>query len=235
MESRQTDLDDFYQLLEVLEEKCGGMRRLCEATGRSGWPTRGVYFFFEEGEVRSRNGRLRVVRVGTHALRPSRSTLWGRLSQHRGSVGGSLPGGGNHRGSIFRLHVGTALLASGARSPQLRESWGVGSTAKGDVRRAEQPLERAVSQYIGGMPFLWVDVDDPPSRDSERGVIEAGSLALLSNRERVAIDPPSPQWLGASADRAAVREAGLWNVNHVGDPSNVSFLEILDRRVREIK
>jgi len=45
------------------------------------------------------------------------TTLWARLSQHRGSA---KSGGGNHRCSIFRLLVGRALECatrrSGARS-----------------------------------------------------------------------------------------------------------------------
>jgi hypothetical protein len=69
---------------------------------------RGVYFFFEGGELRSQSGSGGlVVRIGTHAVSVgSKSTLWGRLAQHRGS----LSGNGNHRGSIFRLWVGSALL-----------------------------------------------------------------------------------------------------------------------------
>ena len=66
-----------------------------------------VCFFYEAGEERSGSGvALRVVRIGTHGLTVgSRSTLWGRLSQHRGTSRGT----GNHRGSIFRLLVGIAL------------------------------------------------------------------------------------------------------------------------------
>ena len=73
----------------------------------------------------------RVVRVGTHGLRPSHSTLWGRLSQHKGSVGGGMPGGGNHRGSVFRLHVGSALLQTSDWSEAIRASWSVGSNRPG--------------------------------------------------------------------------------------------------------
>ena len=71
------------------------------------WPQRGLYFFCEAGEERSGTGTgMRVVRVGTHGLKAgSRNTLWGRLSQHRGTSRGS----GNHRGSIFRLLLGIAL------------------------------------------------------------------------------------------------------------------------------
>ena len=106
--------------------------------------------------------------AGTHALRPSKSSLWGRLSQHKGNVGGSTPGGGNHRGSVFRLHVGTALLASGAWPKPIRDSWSVGSAANSDVRSRGYPLERAVSGHVGAMPALWLDIDDTPGPDSDR-------------------------------------------------------------------
>ncbi len=190
-------------------------------------------FFFEDGEGREDGVTPRVVRVGTHALRPSRSSLWGRLSQHKGNAGGSMPGGGNHRGSIFRLHVGTALLEAADWSESIRASWGVGSTATAAVRWAEYPLERGVSEHIGKLPFLWLAVDDAPGPESERGVIEAGAVALLSNFEREPIDPPSPGWLGRRAARPLVRESGLWNVRHVQDPPDGRFLEVLAARVRE--
>jgi hypothetical protein len=64
----------------------------------------------EEGEERSHSGQgPRIVRVGTHALKGgSSTTLWKRLSQHKGQERSRR---GNHRGSIFRLIVGTALNA----------------------------------------------------------------------------------------------------------------------------
>jgi hypothetical protein len=220
-------LERFYAQLGEIEERCGGYRRLADCDGSMGWPTLGVYFFFEIGETRTGSGRLRVVRVGTHALRPSKTTLWSRLAQHRGQRGGSMPGGGNHRGSVFRLHVGTALLAAGNWDDDIRRTWGVGSTAPAAVRRAEYPLERAVSDHIGAMPFLWLGVDDPPGPTSARGVIEAGAIALLSNAGRPAVDPPSPTWLGHRSDRDAVTRSGLWNVNCVHDEPSTNFLETM--------
>jgi hypothetical protein len=172
-----------------------------------------------------------VTRVGTHALRTSKTTLWNRLSQHKGNVGGSMPGGGNHRGSIFRLHVGTAILASGEWPVSIQANWGKGSTADVAIRKAEYALEIAVSRHVGNMPFLWLGVDDELSFRSARGVIETGALSLLSNRNRPAIDPPSTRWLGLMADRAAVRESGLWNVNHVDDLPTTEFLEPLSNHV----
>src|SRR5262245_12149686 len=99
-------LNRFYELLLELEIGLGGKRQLRSCTGKMRWPRRGVYFFFEPGEYRSTEESVeRVVRVGTHAVgEGSASTLWSRLHTHRGS----LAGGGYHRGSIFRLHVGAA-------------------------------------------------------------------------------------------------------------------------------
>jgi hypothetical protein len=230
--ARRGELDHFYALLAELEQRCGGKMRLEECHGRMGWPGRGVYFFFEGGEFREDGFSPRVVRVGTHALRKSKSKLWGRLSQHKGSTGGLTPGGGNHRGSIFRLHVGTALLASGEWPAAIHTSWSVGSTAKSHVRRAEYALERAVSAHIGAMPFLLLEVDDPEGPQSERGVIEAGAIALLSNSSRAPIDAPSADWLGQHASSRLVRESGLWNVDHVQDPPAGLFLKLLARRLR---
>src|SRR4051794_34688360 len=122
--SRLTDLVRLYALLERLKQRVGGTRLLSHFGKYRDWPARGVYFFYEPGEVHpdSRDGS-RVVRVGTHGLTAaSRSSLRQRLAQHRGLVSG----GGNHRGSIFRLLVGQALLARGAAPPCA--SWGV----KGD-------------------------------------------------------------------------------------------------------
>jgi hypothetical protein len=122
--ARADDLVRFYELLGVLEQKLGGKRTLATCSGWQDWPHRGVYFFFEPGETRSDSGiGPRVVRVGTHALKPqSATTLWKRLSQHRGTA---RSGGGNHRGSIFRLLVGEALLRRD--HPEALSSWGRGA------------------------------------------------------------------------------------------------------------
>jgi hypothetical protein len=116
------DLRRFYALLERLAVKVGGPRTLNGADGRMVWPRRGVYFFLDKAEVRSGSGTgPRVVRVGTHGLKTgSGSTLWGRLAQHRGSASA-----GNHRGSIFRLLVGLAIVG---RDPSVGVlSWRLGS------------------------------------------------------------------------------------------------------------
>jgi hypothetical protein len=237
--SRLSDLVRFYSLLIRLKQRLGGTRTLATWDGFHEWPDRGVYVFFEPLEVRNESGAgSRVVRVGTHALTAgSRSTLRQRLGQHRGS--GS--GGGNHRGSIFRLLVGQALLTRGGL-PQCT-SWGV----KGDATKAsaelgldrqalastEAPVEQAVSSYIATMPFLWLDIGDEPGSDSLRGVIERNAIALLSNYDRVPFDLPSADWLGHSSDRHLVRSSGLWNQRQVEETHDPLFLDTLERLIEK--
>lgn len=233
---RLSDLDRFYSLIEELRGRVGGYRVLSSCSRSSGWPDRGVYFFFEEGEPRQSDGTLRVTRVGTHALkRGSKSTLWGRLSMHRGSVGGKRPDGGNHRGSIFRKHVGTALLSAGNYPASAHESWGQGSSAKGRLIEMEYPLERDVSGVIRQMPLLWVDVPDEAGPASARRLIEDGAIGLLSNFQRPPIDPASPDWLGLAAKSPEVRKSGLWQVEHVDGEYDPAFLNLLEDCVRKME
>ncbi|GGE33597.1 hypothetical protein GCM10007276_08620 [Agaricicola taiwanensis] len=231
--SRLEDLTRLYSLLGRLET-AGGKRTLNGLGTTRDWPRRGVYFFFESGEERSESGTgPRLVRIGTHALGAgAQSTLRQRLRQH----GGRSAGGGNHRGSIFRLLVGEALLTRDACPSCL--SWGV----KGDIGKAaallarsrielsalEAPVEIAVSTYLRAMPFLWLSVDDDPGPDSLRGVIERNSIALLSNFNRPPLDPPSDDWLGRLSGREKVRRSGLWNQRHVDEDYDPAFLDVLE-------
>jgi hypothetical protein len=226
---RLDDLKRFYDLLEVLEERSGGARLLSECSGRLSWPQRGVYFFMEDKEFRSDSGiGPRIVRVGTQALKPgSRTTLWRRLSQHRGV---RRSGGGNHRGSIFRLIVGTALIE---RDGHTCSTWDDGrSTAPAQIRAGELALEFAVSNAIGAMRFLWVGVDGEPGPRSERGYIERSAIALLSNYQREALDAASSGWLGRTCNRALVRESHLWHNRHVAEDYDPAFLDRLAALVK---
>ena len=215
------NLDRFYSLLDRLRDRQGGFRTLSTCTGRIAWPSRGVYFFFEPGEFRAGSENLRVVRVGTHAIsRGSKVSLWQRLAMHRGT-----PKGGSHHRSVFRRHVGGALLARGGFPPEIAETWGIGNSAGSDtVRAIEKPLEQAVSAYIGAMPFLVLAADDEPGPASVRGYIERNSIALLSG-VGLETDPPSPGWLGRDCPHPVVRASGLWNVNCVGEVYDTEFLD----------
>jgi len=226
---RAEDTARFYRALRRLEDGVGGVRALSRLDGVR-LPARGVYFFFEPGESRGAAGPgLRVVRIGTHALkRGGRTTLSARLRWHRGAP---QTGGGNHRGSIFRLLVGAALAA---RDPALGvASWGRGSSAPREVRARETDLERLVSRVIGAMPVLCLAVEDPPGPESLRGYVERNAIALLSGYAHAPMDAPSGTWLGRHCPREKVRRSGLWNQRHVDEGYDRAFLSTLEALVDE--
>lgn len=67
--TKATDLISLYRIFDTLEAASGGKRCLAQLAPTASWPRRGVYFFFEPGEVRTGSGHgCRLVRVGTHAL-----------------------------------------------------------------------------------------------------------------------------------------------------------------------
>lgn len=205
---REKDIECFYGLLALLEERVGGKRTLEECDGQEGWP-QGVYFFFENGEFRSEDcDQLRVVRVGTHGTkRNSPSTLWWRLTQHKNDVGRS----------VFRDHLSKAL--------QNRSRCKIG-----EIKYHNH--QTCVSQYIGRMPFLWVKVE---GQDSHllRDQIERNSIGLLSFWRKDSVGQPSDNWLGKWRNHKLkkVEKSGLWNVNFVTKGYDATFLEDLKRFV----
>lgn len=225
---RLRDLDRFYELLAELRDGVGGMRKMRDCTGEFAWPQMGVYFFFELGEMRTTRPTVaRVTRVGTHTVsKGSKTTLWQRLRSHRG--GRDLSG--NHRGSIFRLHVGAAMLQNSFDGDK-PETWGKGQTSTADIRRTEMQLETRVSEYIGEMSLLWLDIADEASASSDRSYIERNSIGLLAGPSGP-LDLSSPSWLGRHSAREAIRGSGLWNVNYVSDAYDPRFLAVFGAYVK---
>ena len=79
--TRKKDVDRFYLLFKNLEKIIGGKRVLSECNGSMNWPRRGVYFFFEDSELRE-NGDFRA------ALPPGRR---GQGHREEREDGGSDP------------------------------------------------------------------------------------------------------------------------------------------------
>jgi hypothetical protein len=223
--ARGNDLMRLYDSLAKLEQGLGGKRILSECSGKQCWPKRGLYLFFEPGEYRTERDEMRVVRVGTHAVsRGSTTTLWDRLHTHRGNANGL----GNHRSSIFRLHVGAALSV---QTPSLFvPSWGKGQSADLETRQFEQQLERAVSLHIGCMPLLWLNIPDKPGPASDRAYLERNLVGLLSSGRKPG-DKPSSRWLGLFGPDNRIKASGLWNLDFADYSYSRSFLDIFDQYV----
>lgn len=226
------DTARFYDLLSALGDMPLQGASLASVIAEGRLPQRGVYFFRSNNphSAEAGDGARRVTRIGTHAVSAgSKSTLRARLRAHLGPKSG----GGNHRGSIFRLHVGNAILRMDSQS---LPTWGVGSVAPQALKdstaglEAEAALEQRVSQLIGAMPVLWLDVPDEAGPMSERALIERGAIALLSNN----LDPleqPTSNWLGRHSTRHEIRASGLWNLRHVNEGSDPTFLDAMERAV----
>jgi hypothetical protein len=230
MSRYEADVQRFYELIAKLELKPHQCLTLRELIATRGLPARGVYFFREPGEYSSVFRGPRIVRVGTHGVSTgSKATLRSRLRMHLGTQSG----GGNHRGSIFRRHVGHAILNEGKQSVS---TWGVGSSAPTELRecpaalRTERELEHMVSERIGAMSVLWVHVPDEASASSERATIERNAIAMLSNKKQL-VERAGTGWLGHHSDRQEIRSSLLWNLNHTADTYDPSFLPILQAAI----
>jgi hypothetical protein len=225
-QQRRADLIRFYSIMETLKRKIGGFRKLADCSGKMAWPKRGVYFVYENDEYRSDTGTgPRIVRVGTHAVRfGSSSTLWQRLRQHKGLKSG----GGNHRGSVFRLLLGEAIIS---KEKLKFPDWSIGNSAVKTVLQAELPLELRVSKIMVEMPFLWLPIDDDAGPKSLRSFVEQNSIGLLSNYERAALDSESQKWLGYHSPRERVKKSGLWNQDYVETGYAPTFLDAFERLV----
>ena len=77
------------------------------------------------------------------------------------------------------------------------------------------------------MPLLWLSV---PGR-ADRDYVERNSIASTSHLAD-GLDPPGSSWLGRHAARTAIRESGLWNVDHVGQHCDPQFLHRLSQLVQ---
>jgi len=175
-------------------------------------PQKGLYLFFDQNEQSQyASGLPRIVRIGTHGVsQGSKSSLRSRLRAHFGL--GS--GGGNHRASVFRLHVGNAIIERDNLGSSY-QSWAIGQSADRATTSAEFALELQVSSYIRSLKCMVFDINDESSLLSARAAVEKFIITLISENG-IILDPPSPSWLGLHSNRSAIRHSGLWNVQHIG-------------------
>lgn len=174
-------------------------------------PDKGVYIFVDNSEKNRWGSAGRIVRIGTHAVSEgSKSLLRTRLRSHLGNQDGS----GNHRGSIFRLHIGASLLAS-EQLHHRAKNWGNAGSASSQIKKGESWLEMKVSDYIQALEVIVVRIEDEASKFSLRAKAERQLIALLTEKG-LPLEKPGSEWLGRFSDRDAVVQSGIWNVLEVG-------------------
>jgi hypothetical protein len=192
----------------MVEPLCAALHELASRLPRSEFPpaerhvpTNGVYVVFERGE--QAHGGDRIVRIGSHT---GKGNLLARLREHVTQ---------NKDRSIFRKNIGRALLAKG-RDPFL-EDWNRDLTSHaareryaGRIDWAKQgQVEEDVTRYIQASFSFCVlgTADADAALDLERRCI--ATVARCSECHS------SPEWLGRHSPVTAIRESGLWQVQHL--------------------
>lgn len=182
-------------------------------------PLNGIYILFEKGE--KAHGGDRIVRIGTHR---GNDRLHKRLNEHL-----YIP---NKDRSIFRKHIGRALLA--ARKDNFWEQWEIGLTKKADREKYGNMIDREklakteneVTQYITeSFSFSLIKIDEK----QERLLWESAILATISSCNDC---KPSNNWLGLQHPNSVIRNSGLWNIQGIGGLP-VSFSEA-DKMLRNL-
>ena len=222
IERRRDAIAKAYRLFETIS-KPRGLPRLRDLLNED-LPSHGVYFFFDDLEATSFSSSIpRLVRVGTHGVSlGSVATLRNRLRTHFGTQAGT----GNHRASVFRLHVGRAIIERERLHVEFPH-WGKGQSAAREIVDMEIPMERRVSEYIGDLRVLNIPVLDTASTSSMRATIERQFIAMFT-ANFCAIESSSIEWLGHYSDKRTIRETGLWNVRDVGEKYDIKFLTFLE-------
>ncbi|WP_312622172.1 hypothetical protein [Haloarcula sp. 1CSR25-25] len=229
-------VSELYQVLGRLRDKIDGPYRLADLDGTFDWPERGIYWFFSPESSLSSGSVAdnRLTRIGTVGVSEgSSNTLWNRLRQHRGNKRGKYSGGGNHRGSILRLHVGAALIEKHDWYDEYPH-WGEPNpdAPTTEVREQEHELEQKVTEYIEALPFLYVNVSGEPGPESDRATIEASTIAMVSHYRRTA-NPADLDWLGYHSPKPEIYRSGLWNIQHISELFDPSVISLLDEYVDE--
>ena len=155
-------------------------------------PRNGVYFFYEQGEFCHEFEviRPRIVRVGTHW---KQDRFRSRIRQHFR---------GNKNGSVFRKHLGGALLRRGNPDDARPDRW-----LKQGTRTLKEVEELVTNELAANFVFKCVVVKD----EKERLDLEERLIATLAQCPAC---EPSVNWLGHYATSEEIRQSGLWNVQH---------------------
>jgi len=203
-----------------IAETCGQIHKTLEALPKyseplTDLPRNGIYCFYEDSEVCSHTGRPRIVRVGIHG---ERATLRKRLKQHYEL---------NREGSVFRKHLGTALLKKKGHTDEEITEWRKGRRSQrwSDFKDTEDEIKQLLQSKFF---FRVISVDSV----DEREVLEEKLIASLAACPQC---EPSEDWLGRFAWNEKVRRSGLWNSDHVDSENkmNSKDLERLNQLVKQ--
>lgn len=173
-------------------------------------PKNGIYFFYENGEQCEIGGMItdRIVRIGTHH---ADNRFRDRIRNHYK---------GNKNSSVFRTHMGSAIINRNGTSIININEWMKHMTP------TNNDLEELITKYFKeNFRFRCISVES----ENERLYLEERLIATLSHGNY----PPSNHWLGHFAERKEISNFGLWNVQHTNSKNimNEKALNLLREKI----
>lgn len=220
-ESTKNDLNKFFRIIKRFKN-AGLILDVGKEINSKNTPLKGLYLFFDDKEYRPFPQNFpRICRIGTHGVsKGSKATLWQRIKNHKGNLDKT----GNHRGSIFRLHIGTSIIN---KHKIICPTWGKGQISDKIIENAERKIEIQVSDYISALKILCIDIRDEASKNSDRAYLEMNLIALLTNKTNP-VDYPNTEWLGYWCKNETVKKYAIWNVAHTQSKYDPLFFNVLE-------
>jgi len=180
-------------------------------------PTSGIYVFFEHGQQILFQNEMadRIVRSGTHRMDRRLRT---RIRNHFGNVNSLL---GNKNGSVFRKHLGGALLRKEDPDDPRLACW------EEQGCRCCKDFEETVSQELrDNFTFSCFRADS----SEDRLKLKSGLIALFATQP---LGLPSGDWLGWHTRDKKISFSGLWNIRDVDAlPLTPEQFNLLERLVK---
>jgi len=178
----------------------------CYPINRESFPANGIYFFYEKGEDIQMDSQVkdRIVRVGTHR---KQDRFPDRIFNHYS---------GNKNSSVFRKHLGGAIIRKKNPADSRLEQW-----LKQDAPTFNDVESLVNTQLRERFSFRCIRVDSK----EERRDLEKRLIATLA---RCSQCKPSEGWLGRFAANEKIQASGLWNVQYV-DSDNTMTPQYLSR------
>ncbi len=184
-------------------------------------PDNGIYFVYETGEIWGHGGDTRrIVRIGTHREGNFRSRIAEHFLLNESRMNFDATKSPPHDRSIFRKHIGRALLNRGhdpylsvfnidfMKRQVLREHGHLRDIAK--EKRIEAEVTRILREQFS---FRFVVLEGQAERMGSEG-LEARLIGTLAHCSSCR---PSSDWLGQYSPVEKVRQSGLWLVQHLSD------------------
>lgn len=185
-------------------------------------PENGIYFFYEDGEIWGHGGtKPRIVRIGTSRDGNFRSRIKEHYLLDETKMKFDVTKPPPHDRSIFRKHIGRALLRK--RNNDYLKVWNISFIPKanrekyGHLRdiRLEREIESSITRILRQkFSFSFLMIDSQIIRMGSAGL--EGSL--IGTAAQCVLCKQSSNWLGNNSPKFEVRRSGLWLVQHINDP-----------------